>query len=145
MAYQMDADGERRLEGYFDGIGELLGSSHRRESFAMYAMGLLSESERKSMERIAARTTADPAHACAGHQRIQHFIANTSWSDHEVRLTATRYAIAALGERERVVAWVIDDTGFLKQGKHSVGVQRQYTGSAAENANRFETGGARIL
>ena len=47
MAYQMDADGERRLEGYLDGIGELLGSSHRRASFAMYVMGLLSESERK--------------------------------------------------------------------------------------------------
>jgi SRSO17 transposase len=62
MAYQMDADGERRLEGYFDGIGELLGSSHRRESFAMYAMGLLSESERKSMEPIAARATGDPEH-----------------------------------------------------------------------------------
>ena len=135
MAYQMDADGERRLEGYFDEIGELLGSSHRRESFAMYAMGLLSESERKSMEPIAARATGDPEHAGAGHQRVHHFISNTSWDDHEVRLAATRYAIAALEEREPVVAWVIDDTGFLKQGKHSVGVQRQYTGSAGKTAN----------
>ena len=90
MAYRMDADGERRLEGYFDGIGELLGSSHRRESFAMYAMGLLSESERKSMEPIAARATGDPEHAGAGHQRIHHFISNTSWDDHEVRLSAAR-------------------------------------------------------
>jgi len=135
MAYQMDADGERRLEGYLDGIGELLGSSHRRESFGMYAMGLLSESERKSMERIAARATADPEHAGAGHQRVHHFISNTSWDDHEVRLAAARYAIAVLEEREPVVAWVIDDTGFLKQGKHSVGVQRQYTGSAGKTAN----------
>src|ERR1700722_6397422 len=135
MAYQMDADGERRLEGYLDGIGELLGSSHRRESFAMYAMGLLSESERKSMEPIAARATGDPEHAGAGHQRIHHFISNTSWDDHEVRLAAARYAIAALEEREPVVAWIIDDTGFLKQGKHSVGVQRQYTGSAGKTAN----------
>jgi SRSO17 transposase len=135
MAYQMDTDGERRLEGYFDGIGELLGSSHRRESFAMYAMGLLSESERKSMEPIAARATGDPEHASAGHQRIHHFISSTSWDDHEVRLAAARYAIAALEEREPVVAWIIDDTGFLKQGKHSVGVQRQYTGSAGKTAN----------
>src|SRR3984957_10359780 len=125
MAYQMDADGERRLEGYLDGIGELLGSSHRRESFAMYAMGLLSESERKSMEPIAARATGDPVHAGAGHQRLHHFISNTPWSDHEVRLKAARYAISAMRARERVQAWIIDDTGFLRQGRHSVGVQRQ--------------------
>jgi SRSO17 transposase len=135
MAYQMEAAGERRLEGYLDGIGELLGSSHRRESFAMYAMGLLSEAERKSMEPIAARATGDPEHASAGHQRIQHFISNTSWNDHEVRVAAARYTIAALEAREPVVAWIIDDTGFLKQGKHSVGVQRQYTGSAGKTAN----------
>lgn len=135
MAYEMDADGERRLEGYFDRIGRVIGSSHHRASFAMYTMGLLSEAERKSMEPIAARATGDPVHAGASHQRIHHFIANTSWSDHEARLEAARYAIAALEQREPVVAWVIDDTGFLKQGKHSVGVQRQYTGSAGKTAS----------
>jgi len=135
MAYEMNADGEHRLEQFFDKIGTVLGSSHRRASFAMYAMGLLSESERKSMEPIAARATGDPVHAASGHQRIHHFVSNTPWSDHEVRLEAARYAIAALEEREPVVAWVIDDTGFLKQGKHSVGVQRQYTGSAGKTAN----------
>src|SRR5580693_8330451 len=134
MAYEMDADGERRLEVFFDQIGGVLGSSHRRASFAMYAMGLLSESERKSMEPLAARA-AGLEHASAAHQRLHHFIANTSWSDHEVRLAAARYAIAAMEERDPVVAWVIDDTGFLKQGKHSVGVQRQYTGSAGKTAN----------
>src|SRR6185436_13518736 len=135
VAYELDADGERRLQAFFDKIGRVVGTDHHRESFAMYAVGLLSESERKSMEPIAARATGDPVHAGAGHQRVHHFVSNTTWSDHEVRLAAARYAIAALEEREPVVAWVIDDTGFLKQGKHSVGVQRQYTGSAGKTAN----------
>ena len=62
MAYEMSADGERRLEQYLDQIGERLGDERRRASFATYAMGLLSESERKSMECIAARATAEPEH-----------------------------------------------------------------------------------
>jgi SRSO17 transposase len=135
MAYELGVDGERRLERYFDRIGEILGNSGRRASFAIYAMGLLSESERKSIEPLAARASATPAHASAAHQKLHHFIANTTWSDHEVRLAAARYAIAAMEERDPMVAWVIDDTGFLKQGKHSVAVQRQYTGSAGKTAN----------
>ena len=135
MAYELDGDGERRLEQYLDLIGGALGDSYRRASFATYMMGLLSESERKSMEPLAARTSATPAHASAAHQKLHHFIANTSWSDHDVRLAAARYAIKAMEERDPMVAWVIDDTGFLKQGKHSVGVQRQYTGSAGKTAN----------
>src|SRR5271167_2479900 len=135
MAYEMGADGEHRLEQFFDEIGDVLGSSHRRASFAAYAMGLLSESERKSIEPLAARASATPAHASAAHQKLHHFIANTTWSDHDVRVAAARYAIAAMEERDPMVAWVIDDTGFLKQGKHSVAVQRQYTGSAGKTAN----------
>jgi SRSO17 transposase len=135
MTDEMSADAVGRLERYLDQIGGRLGNEHRRASFATYAMGLLSESERKSMEPIAARSSGTPEHAGAAHQRLHHFIANTSWSDHEVRLAAARYAIAAMEEHGPVVAWVIDDTGFLKQGKHSVGVQRQYTGSAGKTAN----------
>lgn len=135
MAYEMNADGERRLERYLDQIGERLGDERRRASFATYAMGLLSESERKSMEPLAARVSGVSEHASAAHQKLHHFIANTSWSDHEVRLAAARYAITAMEERDPVMAWVIDDTGFLKQGMHSVGVQRQYTGSAGKTAN----------
>jgi SRSO17 transposase len=58
MAYEMGADGERRLEQFFDKIGEVLGSSQRRASFAAYAMGLLSESERKSI--VSRPRTASP-------------------------------------------------------------------------------------
>ncbi|MCK6592706.1 MAG: IS701 family transposase [Polyangiaceae bacterium] len=135
MDYLMDADGERRLGEYFAEIGEVLKNKKRRASFAVYAMGLLSDGERKSMEPIAARACPDVAGVDAQHQRLSHFMTDSVWSDRDVRQVAARYALSAMTAREPVQSWIVDDTGFLKQGKHSVGVQRQYTGSAGKIAN----------
>jgi SRSO17 transposase len=101
----------------------------------MYAMGLLGEAERKSIEPIAARVCPDLSKTDAMHQRLLHFTADSRWSDRDVRREAAQYAISAMTQREPVEVWIIDDTGFLKQGKHSVGVQRQYTGSAGKITN----------
>lgn len=135
METTLEAGAERRLGEYFDRLGQVLGSDSRRASFAMYAMGLLGDGERKSVEPIAARCCPDPFAVEAMHQRLLHFIANANWSDAAVRREAARYALSALTAREPVGSWIIDDTGFLKQGKHSVGVQRQYTGSAGKVTN----------
>jgi SRSO17 transposase len=135
MAELMDSAAVQRLEGYFDRIGKVLGSDKRRESFATYAMGLLGDAERKSVEPIAALACADPARAGAEHQRLLHFMVESPWSDRDVRREAVRYALTAMTEREPIEAWILDDTGMLKQGKHSVGVQRQYTGSAGKITN----------
>ncbi|WP_395835827.1 IS701 family transposase [Cystobacter fuscus] len=131
----MDAGGVQRLEEYFRRIGDVLGEERRRGSFAIYAMGLLGDGERKSVEPIAARACPDPSKTDAMHQRLLHFAVDSRWSDREVRREAARYALDAMTQREPVEAWIIDDTGFLKQGKHSVGVQRQYTGSAGKITN----------
>jgi SRSO17 transposase len=135
MEYELDGDGQQRLEKYFERIGRVLGGDKRRASFATYAIGLLSEGERKSMEPIAARSCADPTLIDAEHQRLAHFVSNSNWSDGDVRREAVTYALEVLTKREPVVAWIFDDTGFLKQGSHSVGVQRQYTGSAGKITN----------
>lgn len=124
-----------RLQQFLGGIGELLGNDSRRASFATYVMGLLSEGERKSVEPIAARACPDPLRVDAEHQRLLHFIGLSDWKDRHVRRYAARYALDAMTAREAVQTWILDDTGFLKQGKHSVGVQRQYTGSAGKITN----------
>jgi SRSO17 transposase len=131
----MNSGAEQRLKRYFDHIGDLLGNEKRRESFAIYAMGLLGEGARKSFEPIACRACPDPKRADAAHQRLQHFATDSPWSDRDVRQGAAKYALEAMTEREPVEVWITDDTGFLKQGTHSVGVQRQYTGSAGKITN----------
>src|SRR6266545_4352513 len=131
----MDAAGVRRIEGYLARIGEVLGNAKRRASFAVYAIGLLGSAERKSVEPMAALVCRNPKKMDAAHQRLLHFVSSASWDDRAVRRVAAHFAIDAMGEREPVEAWILDDTGFLKQGTHSVGVQRQYTGSAGKITN----------
>lgn len=135
MGYELDAGAQGRLGQYVSAIGEVLSNKKRRESFAAYAMGLLSSAERKSVEPIAAMATADEESCDACHQRLLHFLGDSPWSDQAVRQVAARHAIDAMQAHEPIQTWTIDDTGFLKQGTHSVGVQRQYTGSAGKIAN----------
>jgi SRSO17 transposase len=135
MDDQLDDAAEDRLSDYFDRIGAILGHSKRRASFAMYAMGVLGEGARKSVEPIAARACGDPDESDAVHQRLLHFLTDSSWEDRPVRREAAREALGAMAAREPIVAWIFDDTGFLKQGTHSVGVHRQYTGSAGKVTN----------
>jgi len=135
MGYELDSEGVRRLEGLFSQVGTALGNKCRRASFAVYAMGLLGSAERKSAEPIAATATADPATCEPAHHRLLRFLRDSPWSDREVRRVAARHAISALTSQEPIRTWIFDDTGFLKQGSHSVGVQRQYTGTAGKITN----------
>jgi SRSO17 transposase len=135
MSFTMTAEGEARLQEYFEGIGALLGDKRRRASFALYAMGILGEHDRKSVEPLAAAAGEGPVEAQRLHDHLLHFVGQSEWEDEPVRTFAARHALAAMQAREPVRAWIIDDTGFLKQGKSSPGVQRQYSGSAGKTAN----------
>lgn len=124
-----------RLEKFFEGVGAHLKDHRKRESFAMYAMGILGDGERKSTEPIAARACPEPRQLNNVHSKLLYFLAHSKWDDRAVRLEAAKYAIASIQHHGAVSPWIVDDTGFLKQGKHSVGVQRQYTGSAGKVTN----------
>ncbi len=124
-----------RWQAYLDGLGTRLRDKRQKASFAMYALGLLSDGERKSMEPIAARACGAPDKTQAVHERLIHFLAASPWQDAPVREYATQYAVKWMQTRGPIRTWILDDTGFLKQGKLSPGVQRQYTGSAGKTTN----------
>jgi SRSO17 transposase len=134
--YQVDVSAAARVEEYFNGrIGRCLRRSDQRASFATYAFGILGDGDRKSVEPIAARACGDDEACARVHDRLLYFVREGAWDDGRVRREAARYAIEVMSAREPVTTWVIDDTGMLKQGTHSPGVQRQYTGSAGKIAN----------
>src|SRR5262245_28206489 len=135
MGYELDAGAQSRLNEYFSAIGDALDNKTRRASFATYAMGLLGNADRKSAEPIAAFATPAPDQCEPAHHRLLRFVRDSPWNDHRVRRVAAKHAIEALTLEEPIQTWIVDDTGFLKQGTHSVGVQRQYTGSAGKVAN----------
>ena len=142
MAFADDDAMERRLGAFLNGrIGRHLSRREQKESFALYAHGILGEGERKSVEPIAARATGgvDEREAGAACERMQarllNFLRLSPWDDRSVRREAARYVIETLEKQEPVTTWIIDDTGFPKQGKHSVGVQRQYSGTLGKVGN----------
>jgi SRSO17 transposase len=135
MDSDLDEKSQRNLETFLDRIGSLLDNDGQRASFACYAMGLMGDGDRKSVEPIVARACPTPREAEQAHDRVLNFLVDSRWSDREVRREAAREAVGAMTERAPVESWIIDDTGFLKQGKHSVGVQHQYTGTAGKQTN----------
>jgi SRSO17 transposase len=131
----LDSAAEARLEEYVEGVGQLLGDKRRRESFALYAAGLLGEGERKSVEPMAARACGSPKEVEAMHRKLLRFVNESMWQDRPIREYAAKYALVEMQRHGPVESWILDDTGFLKQGKLSPCVQRQYTGSAGKVTN----------
>jgi SRSO17 transposase len=125
--------GEARLAAYLDAIVGGLGHARRAASARAYCTGLLLPGERKSIEPIAARL--DPGHVQAKHQSLHHVVAQADWDDAAL-LAAVRAEVLPAIERHGPVAyWIVDDSGFPKQGKHSVGVARQYCGQLGKQDN----------
>lgn len=69
------------------------------------------------------------------HQSLHHLVADAPWDDEVLLDRALDTVLASMLQREPVVAWVVDDTGFPKKGQHSVGVARQYCGQVGKQDN----------
>jgi SRSO17 transposase len=124
---------EERFEFYLALLGKELDHVDRIKPLREYLTGLLLPGKRKSIEPMAAQI--DPSRVCAKHQSLHHFIAVAAWSDRALLRAIRQYALPALLHLDEIECWVVDDTGFPKRGKHSVGVARQYCGQLGKTDN----------
>jgi len=124
----VDARGARalldRLGQFLDRFTDCFSRRIQRNAASQYLQGLFNDSERKSMQAMHGRLS-QPIH----YQALQHFVTHSPWPDHPLWDRVND----VIPERRGVLA--IDDTGLPKQGKHSVGVKRQYSGTLGKTGN----------
>jgi SRSO17 transposase len=124
---------QKRFAAYLNSLARAAGHADRAAPLESYCTGLLLPGERKSVEPLAARLA--PHDVRRVHQSLHHFVANAPWSD-EALLESVRHWVVPLMKRNGpVIAWIVDDTGFVKKGTHSVGVVRQYCGQVGKQEN----------
>src|SRR3954464_15164081 len=113
-----------RLEAFAAEVFAPLARSDQRGKGLTYLRGLLLDGRRKSMQPMAERLGGD-------QQGLQQFVSSSTWAVEPVRERLAARAVAAIHPD----AWVVDDTGFVKDGTASPGMARQYSGTLGKVAN----------
>jgi SRSO17 transposase len=121
------------FEAFVAALVPVFGHADREAPMRAYATGLLLPGERKSIEPMAARVA--PTRVRAMHQAMHHFIAHAPWSDAAVLAAVRAQVLPAFARHGGIQAWLVDDTGIPKKGRHSVGVARQYCGQRGTTEN----------
>ena len=124
---------QKRFAAYLDRLAQAAGHLDRVVPMKSYCTGLLLPGERKSVEPMAARLRPDKVRQT--HQSLHHIVADAPWSDEDILEAVRHYALPAMEKQGPIVAWVVDDTGLVKKGRHSVGVTRQYCGQVGKQEN----------
>jgi SRSO17 transposase len=116
-----------RMEEFVAAVGAAaMNHPAQRANAERYVRGLLGAGPRKSLEPLVERLGGE-----ADYQSLQQFLADSPWeAERVVRAVVERVAPVVDAE-----AWVLDDTGFPKDGKHSPGVKRQYSGTLGKIGN----------
>ena len=133
MDLQRAEDSELRFARFVEGIVSVIGHADRARPLWDYCVGLMMPCERKSVEPMAAVTA--PERVSAQHQSLLHFVNQAPWSDEKVLAKVHEMVMPALERHGPIEAWIIDDTGLPKKGRHSVGVGRQYCGQLGKQDN----------
>ena len=120
-------DWRAELEALKAWLAPALGRAETRAAAAAFIDGLLGPAERKTGWMLAEQAGLDRPH------RIQSLLGRSAWSAEALRDRVREYVAEALGDEGGVL--VVDETGFLKKGSHSVGVARQYSGTAGRVEN----------
>jgi len=128
---EIDVDGPvavaERLEAFgIEVLAEAMNRPVQVFNGRVYLRGLLEQGPRKSLEPMVARLGED-----ADYQSLQQFLADSPWDPGRLVQAVAERVVPAIGVR----AWVLDDTGFPKDGKHSPGVKRQYSGTLGKIGN----------
>ncbi len=122
-----------RFDAFVSSLVGVVGHADRAGPLRDYTLGLLMPGERKSVEPMAAITA--PARVAAQHQSLLHFVGEAPWSDRDVLAKVRDPVLPSIERHGPIEAWIIDDTGFPKKGRHSVGVARQYCGQLGKQDN----------
>jgi SRSO17 transposase len=121
-----------QLTSFLDEVVGTLGHPRRRHWCDAYLRGVLLDGHRKSVEPMAARLKAIEQGGEDYEQALQQFLNQSPWDEQAVLASLHAWVAKRFGTAG---ALIIDDTGFPKQGKHSVGVARQYTGTLGKVAS----------
>ena len=124
---------QSRFNRYVEGLASVIGHADRAAPLRDYCVGLIMPCERKSVEPMAAVTA--PGRVAAQHQSLLHFVGQAPWPDAKVLAKVREMVLPAIERHGPIEVWIIDDTGFPKHGKHSVGVAPQYCGQLGKEAN----------
>jgi SRSO17 transposase len=116
-----------RLAEYFADVASGLVRFEQRRNAELYARGLMEAGARKSLEPMVARLGG----GAVEYEALQHFLADSPWDPAIVDRAVAERVCAVI----EPAAWVLDDTGVPKDGKHSPGVKRQYSGTLGKIGN----------
>src|SRR5579871_7072774 len=111
---------QARFDEYIGILASAVGHADRVAPLHQYCTGLLVPGERKSVEPMAARL--DPGRVSSQHQSMLHLVGDSPWDDEEVLRGVCGYTLPKLMEASKENCLIVDDSGIVKKGKHSVGV-----------------------